>query len=152
MSKRRTKALVKNNGARQVRSLRLARPKARSRITNGSQLLPNVDHRTVWVRRFKDTLALRLGDLGGDDAVSANERSIARRASLLEVELERREMLFAQAGEVSNADLETYGRTANTLRRLLQAIGMSRRMKDVTPSLSSIVNAERAAQRSRGAE
>jgi hypothetical protein len=122
----------KKYGGRQVRSLRLARPKARSRVTNGSALLPNVDGRTSWYRRFKDLNALHLGDLGGEDAVSEAERALVRRATCLIVECERLEQLFALAGEASPAQLDLYGRTANTLRRLLATLGLQRRARDVT--------------------
>ena len=75
------------------------RPKdrQRSRITNGSALLPGVDGRSPWVRRCKDVIAAHLSDLGGEDNTSAAERSIIRRASVLTVELERLEARFALA-------------------------------------------------------
>jgi len=41
------------------------------------------------------------------------------------------EALFAMAGEASPADLERYQRAANTLKRLLQAVGLQRRQKHV---------------------
>ena len=108
-------------------------PSARSRITNGKFLLPNIDNRSLWVRRFRDIRALHLADLGGEEATSAAERSIVRRAALLTCELERLEMLFAEAGGASDHKLEVYTRTANTLRRLLEAVGIPRRARDVTP-------------------
>jgi hypothetical protein len=40
---------------------------------------------------------------------------------------------FATAGEASNEDLDLYARTAGNLRRLLEAIGLRRRPRDVTP-------------------
>ena len=48
----------------------------RSRITNGSALLPGVDGRSAWVRRARDLIREHLADLGGFDNVSAAERSI----------------------------------------------------------------------------
>jgi hypothetical protein len=71
----------------------------RSRITNGSALLPGVDGRSPWVRRCKDIIASHLSDLGGIDNTSAAERSIVRRAATPAVELERLEAKFAQADE-----------------------------------------------------
>jgi hypothetical protein len=55
---------------------------ARSRVTNGRDLLPNIDHRTLWVRRFRDVLALHLSDLGGEDSVSEAEKAIVRRGGM----------------------------------------------------------------------
>jgi hypothetical protein len=77
----------------------IADPKAygRSAVTNGSTLLPGVDGRTIWARRFRDLLSQHFADLGGEDAVSEAERSIARRATALEIELERLELKFATA-------------------------------------------------------
>jgi hypothetical protein len=119
-----------NNG---MRVTRVYKPKARSRITNGRGLLPNVDGRTFWVRRFRDLLALHTRDLGGDAAISEAERAILRRGTCMIVELERMEMLFAQAGEATPHQLELYQRTANTLRRLLESLGLQRRARDITP-------------------
>jgi hypothetical protein len=105
----------------------------RSRITNGSALLPGVDGRSAWVRRARDLIREHLADLGGFDNVSAAERSIIRRASVLTVELERLEAKFALAGEASVADLDCYQRGANTLRRLLGAVGLQRRAREILP-------------------
>jgi hypothetical protein len=107
------------------------RPAARSRITNGSALLPGVDGRSAWVRRAKDIIAAHLSDCGGESNTSAAERSIIRRAATLTVELERLEAKFALAGEASVQDLDCYQRGANTLRRLLGAVGLQRRAREI---------------------
>jgi|APThiThiocy_cv2_1041547.scaffolds.fasta_scaffold114324_2 hypothetical protein len=62
---------------------------------------------------------------------------LVRRAACLAVELERREAVIAETGEATDAQIEVYGRTANTLRRLLQTLGLERRARDVTPTLQS---------------
>jgi len=67
------------------------------------------------------------------DNTSAAERSIVRRASTLTVELERLEAKFAAAGEACSNDLDLYQRTAGNLRRLLEAVGLERRARDVSP-------------------
>lgn len=86
----------------------------RSRLTNGSVLLSGVDGRSIWARRFRDLIEMHVEDLGGNDAVSAAERSIIRRASALTVELERMESRFALDGEASPEALDLYSRTAAT--------------------------------------
>jgi hypothetical protein len=106
----------------------------RSRITNGSALLPGVDGRGAWVRRCKDVIAAHLSDLGGEANTSAAERSIVRRAAALTIELERMEAGFAVAGEASSEALDCYARIAANLRRLLQTIGLERRAKPI-PSM-----------------
>ena len=59
----------------------------------------------------------------------------------MEVELERLEEKFATAGEASVEDLEVYQRCANSQRRLLEAIGLQRRARDVTtPSIAEYIS------------
>jgi hypothetical protein len=111
----------------------------RSRITNGKVLIAGVDQRSQWVRRCRDIITAHLSDLGGVDNTSAAERSIVRRASTLTVELERLETKFALAGEADAGDLEIYQRCANSLRRLLEAVGLSRRPR-VVPSPDEYLN------------
>jgi hypothetical protein len=112
------------------------RSKQRSRITNGTSLLPGVDGRSLWVRRCKDVISSHLSDV--PDA-SAAERSIIRRAAVLTVELERLEAAFALAGEADPEALDLYGRTSGNLRRLLEAVGLQRRAKDCGPTLADII-------------
>src|SRR5689334_14032490 len=107
------------------------RSRQRSRVANGSALLSGVDGRSPWVRRAKEIIADHISDLGGVNNCSASERSIVRRASTLTVELERLEAKFATAGEADTADLEVYQRCANSLRRLLEAVGIRRRPRDL---------------------
>jgi len=80
-------------------------------------------------------MGLHLSDLGGNDNVTEAERSIIRRVATLTVELERMEHAFALAGEAKPDQLDLYQRTAGSLRRLLEAVGIERRSRDVTPSL-----------------
>jgi len=109
-------------------------PTAKSKLTNGATL-PGVDGRSSWVRRLRDLMALHLSDLGGEAAVSEAEKSIIRRAATLTVELERLELVFAKAGEASASELDLYQRTAGKLRRLLESLGLGKRVIDLTPSL-----------------
>jgi len=102
-------------------------------MSNGHALPRSVDQRTLWARRFRDLLALHLNDLGGEDAASEAEKAIVRRACTLIVELERMEEGFALAGEASLNQLEAYQRTGNSLRRLLESVGLQRRPRNVTP-------------------
>jgi hypothetical protein len=120
----------------------LSGTKARSRITNGSELLPEIDGRSVWARRCRDLIALHVSDMGGEDHLSEAQRSIIRRAAVLTIELEQMEMRFA-AGEASPRSLDTYQRLTNTLRRVLQTLGIERRAKDVTPSLEQYIAGKR---------
>src|SRR5262245_23135164 len=50
----------------------------RSRITNGTDLLPGIDGRSNWARRFRDVISLHTSDLGGLEECSEAEKSIIR--------------------------------------------------------------------------
>ena len=118
----------------------LRKRKGRSKVTNGSAFLPGIDNRGPWIRRCKDVVAAHMSDLGGPGNVSAAEQSIVRRCAVLTVELEQLESTFALYGEATTDDLDLYQRTANSLRRLLEAVGLRRRSRDVTPSLAQYLN------------
>src|SRR5262245_547456 len=125
-----------------------SRKSGRSRITNGRVLLHAVDGRSPWVRRCKDIIAAHLSDLGGEDNTSAAERSIVRRAAVLTTQAEMLEAKFALAqGDVPPEDLDLYARVAGNLRRLLEAVGLQRRARDIGPSLGDIIRADHQAQR-----
>lgn len=76
-------------------------------------------------------MAQHLSDLGGENNCSAAERSLARRASLITIELERLEAKFSGAGEASVSDLDLYQRTARKLLPLLIVIGLQRPPREV---------------------
>jgi len=136
-------AQPKRVGRRSVKGEKAyGRARMSNSMSNGSVLLPGVDGRSVWVRRCRDIISDHLSDLGGIDNTSAAERSLIRRASTLTVELERLEAKFAGEGEASADDLDLYQRTAGNLRRLLEAVGIQRRARDVTPSLSEYLRGE----------
>jgi len=117
-----------------------SRASPRTRVRAG-QLLPGVDGRSAWTRKAASQIRAYLADLGGITNCSTAERSIIRRIATLEVELERLEEKFATAGEASVEDLEVYQRCANSQRRLLEAIGLQRRARDVTtPSIAEYIS------------
>ncbi len=120
------------------------KPTHRSRVSNGSAVLPGVDGRSTWVRRLRDLIESHIDDLGGEDHVSEAEKSIVRRAATLTVELERLEAKFAVAGEAAASDLDLYQRTAGNLRRLLEAVGLERRARSITPDLATYVSGKAA--------
>ncbi|MER8582719.1 hypothetical protein NKG95_29130 [Mesorhizobium sp. M1423] len=110
---------------------------ARSATTNGTAVLPNVDGRTVWVRRLSDLMALITHDLGGEDAISEMERGLIRRVATQQVAIEKMEAQFAQDGAADVKDLDTHQRLSNTLRRNQEALGLKRKAKDITPTLDA---------------
>jgi hypothetical protein len=121
----------------------------RSRISNGSALLPGVDGRSTWVRRCKDLISEFTNvHLAGADNCSPAERAIVRRAAVLITELEILESKFAANNEASSEQLLLYGRTANTLRRLLEAIGLGQRQRDAL-TFGGLIRADQDAERRR---
>src|SRR5262245_8344155 len=118
---------------RRVRGQRHAM--ARSRITNGKELLPGVDGRSKWARRFRDLVELYTEDLGGSDELSEGKKGLIRRVATLAVQLERMESNFAEAdGDVIGDQLELYSRLSKSERLLRKELGLERKHKDSTPS------------------
>jgi hypothetical protein len=99
------------------------KPQARSRITNG-KLGANIDGRSTWARRARDLAELYANDLGGADSLSEMQLGLVKRAAVMTVELERAEDGFAKAGEADQASLSAYQTTVNSLRRLLETLGL----------------------------
>ena len=118
----------------------------RSRITNGSDLLPSVDGRSIWSRRFRDLIGAFGSDLGGERGnLSEGQKALVRRAAALAVELERQEVKFANAGGALTWEIEAYGRATNTLRRVLESLDIhrGRHARDVTPDLKTYLRTKR---------
>jgi hypothetical protein len=116
--------------------LALPHTKFQSALTTGRDILANIDGRTSAARRYRDLAALYAGDLGGEQAgLSEGQLALVRRAAALTVELERMETLFAKNDGATPRQLETYQRSTNTLRRLIESLGIHRGRvaKDVTP-------------------
>lgn len=112
----------------------------RAQVTNGKTLLPGVDGRSIWARRFRDIVHLYASDQGGEDSLGEGRRSLIRRVACLQCELELLETRFALAGGAEAGDLDLYQRTAGNLRRLLDALGLDRVPRDVS-SLGDILSA-----------
>jgi hypothetical protein len=108
------------------------KPQACSRVSNGSStFLDGVDGRSALARRYRDILGELIRDLGGDP--SGAQAAIARRAAALCTWCEQAEAAMAGGGEINIAEFTT---AANAMRRLLVDLGLERRARDVTPTLS----------------
>jgi hypothetical protein len=120
--------------------------RVRASISNGTSLLAGLDHRSAWARRLKDLIADLTSDRGGHDATSEGEKVLIRRAAMLTLQVELMEQRFAQndGGEAGAKQIETYQRCTNTLRRTLEALGLQRRTKDITPDVKTYLNHVRA--------
>jgi hypothetical protein len=121
-----------------------AQPRQRSAITNGHKLLPDLDHRGPWARRLRDLIGAHVADLGGYDACSQAELALIRAAAQLRLQLEFAEQQWVERydGVAPQSRLLAYQRVVGTLRRVLKTLGLQRRSRDVTPSLSQYLAAK----------
>jgi hypothetical protein len=101
----------------------------RSAVTNGRRLFVEADARSAWSRRYRDLIAAHSADLGGVSILSEAQRSLVRRCSALELELESMEGKLSQSEPV---DMDIYARLTGHLRRVLETLGIERRARDVT--------------------
>ncbi|WP_447256797.1 hypothetical protein [Mesorhizobium sp. ORM8.1] len=100
--------------------------KARSGVTNGTELLPGLDGRSKWARRLHDLVANHVQDLGGPRHVTQSQFALIRAAATTTIILEKWELQFATEGTLSVADLLGYQTTLNSLRRVLETLGLNR--------------------------
>jgi hypothetical protein len=125
---------------------------ARSAVTNGRLFAAAMrDGRSGWSRRVQDVQSLIISHLGGEDEVSEPERILARRIGIKTVELEWKELGFAQSRTgPSVEEFDSYLRGSNSLRRYLESIGLKRVARDVTPptfeDIRRELDAEKAAR------
>ena len=131
--------MLENEGiglANGSRSKSVAKPSARSRVSNGKDLfLDGVDGRSAIARRYRDILAQLTSDIGGDPSEAQN--IIIRRATQLAVWCEQAE---AEAAGGKPLNIGEYATATNTLRRLLLDLGLERRMRDITPSIDAYLS------------
>jgi hypothetical protein len=127
------------------RSANDARPsRVRSAVTNNRRLFVEADARSPWARRFRDLVESHSSDLAGAELLSEAQRSLIRRVAAMEVELEGAEGKMSRGEDV---DLAKYATVANSLRRILETLGVNRVAKDATPTLADIaaeINAREA--------
>jgi hypothetical protein len=114
----------------------------RSKLANGSKLLPLTDGRSATARRFRDLYEDICADLGGMDLLSEGQKQLARRAAMLSAEAERLEALAARNERPSREnwkedlankfDVITYGVICDRLGRLFDRLGLERRARPVS--------------------
>ena len=115
------------------------KPQGATRMGTRGTILAGVDMRTHGGRRFKELCADLVDHLAGD--VTAPQLAIIRRAAALAVWCEQAEAEQATGGDL---DIAAYSAATNTLRRLLADLGLERRARDVTPSLSDYIKGRAA--------
>ena len=114
--------------ARQSASMR-RRKRPRSAVTSGRQQFITGNPNSAWARRFHDLVLGHVSDLGGRLAMSEAQLALCKRAAGLECELEQMEGRMSLGQEIN---LDSYGRAASHLRRILESLGLERKARDVT--------------------
>jgi hypothetical protein len=72
----------------------------RNRITNGRDVLPNVDGRSIIARRFRDIVNAMIADHGGADQCSESRMQLIRRFAAAAVLAEQMEAVLAQGNSI----------------------------------------------------
>jgi hypothetical protein len=119
-------------------------PRIRSAVSNGRRMFVEGDGNSAWSRRYRDLIIGHVNDMGGDALLSESEKSLIRRASAIECELEQME---GQLSRRESVDLDAFTRAAGHLRRILETLGLQRRQRDVSPSLSDLLRMDLEDQR-----
>jgi hypothetical protein len=95
---------------------------------------------TRWNRVVREVHNAMAAHLGGEDMITTPESLLIRRIAVFESEMRLMEAKIAldrQNKVVPDEKfIDLYSRLVNAQRRLLEAVGMKRIPKDVTPTLS----------------
>ena len=94
--------------------------------------LAELDKRTSAARRAHDLIDSVTADLGGPDRLATGERQIVQRAAMIGTMAEDIEARWLLGEPVDATVLCTL---ANAQRRLFESVGLSRRPREVTPSV-----------------
>ena len=111
---------------------------ARSRVSNGRDLLPGIDGRSTVARRYRDIASAILADQGGADACSEARKQLVRRFAAAAVLAERLEGALARGEQIDTGEHATL---SSTIVRIASRIGIDRRACDITPSVAEYLEA-----------
>jgi hypothetical protein len=114
---------------KRTRRRTLGRAYARSRVSNGTDVLPDVDGRSMIARRYRDIMSSVLVDQGGSDRCSEARKQLIRRFAAAAVLAEQLESRLANGDDIDN-----YATLSSTLIRLAQRIGVDRVQRDISPT------------------
>jgi hypothetical protein len=120
----------------------------RNKLTNGKELLPDVDGRSILYKRFKDIARLVAADQGGLDALSEARVQLVRRFAATCVMAEQLEANMCNGLPI---DINQHTALSSTLVRLGARIGIDRRAKHITPNLTDYLELQPAHERAESA-
>ncbi len=120
---------------------------ARSRVTNGQDVLPGVDNRSMIARRFFDIQTALVIDLGGANQISEARLQLIRRFAASACLAEAMEAKRANGEDIN---ITEHGLLCSTMVRVANKIGINRIPKTVT-DLDTFLEARERAKRPRPA-
>jgi hypothetical protein len=112
---------------------RQRKAQARSRLSNGRDLLPNVDGRSLIARRYRDIMSAIASDQGGVDRLSEARLQLIRRFAAAACLAEQLEARLARGEQI---DIQEHSLLVSTMVRVAQRIGVDRVPRYVAPSLA----------------
>lgn len=113
-------------------NLAARKPEAKSRVSNGVDVLPNVDGRGLVARRYRDIAAAIAADQGGVDHISETQLQLIRRFAAAAVLAEAAEARLANGEQINIGE---HALLSSTLVRIAQRIGIVRRSRNIVPDL-----------------
>ncbi len=105
----------------------------RSRVTNGRDVLPNVDGRSIIAKRYKEIANAILVDQGGVDQCSESRKQLIRRFAAASVLAEQMESKLANGEEIN---VQEHALLVSSLVRVANKLGINRVTRDLGPTLS----------------
>lgn len=115
------------------------KPTARSKVSNGREVLPGVDGRSIIARRYHDIMSAIVVDQGGADAISETRLQLIRRFAAAAVLSEEMESKLANGGEI---DIGEHCQLVSVQTKIAARLGVDRVPRDVGPSLSDLMRQE----------
>jgi hypothetical protein len=113
-------------------------------VSNGKDILPGIDNRTMIARRFYDVCQALIADQAGPDHCSEARLQLIRRFAATVVMAEEMEARLARGEPI---DISEHAQLSSALVRLVARIGINRRLKTITPSLQDYLQSYSAEAR-----
>jgi hypothetical protein len=107
--------------------------RARSAVSNGTNVLANCDGRSTIARRYRDIIAAVVAGAGGADRCSETKLALIRRFSAAACLAEAMEAKLVSGEPI---DIGEHALLCSTLVRVAQRIGINRIPKNITPTLN----------------
>jgi hypothetical protein len=118
----------------------------RSRVSNGRDVLPGIDGRSIIARRYRDIVSALAVDQGQGSTLQLSEArlQLIRRFAAAAVLAEQMESRLANGEQI---DIAEHALLCSTLVRVGQRIGIDRIPRDISPSLTDLLREDALRQR-----